>query len=172
MSHISVKKPFAFANRVFNKTERKWTVTERELFAPYHFVLYFKYFLYGQSFELVSDHKPLVWLRTLKNSSPKLARWLMHLEAFNFIVKYKEGHKNCNADALSRLPALQDPKVEANAMELFEMKSGISLEEVREAQFNNSTVSHVMALLDNEEMDWPRIATFRPVYENRSDLFI
>jgi hypothetical protein len=56
---------------------------------------------------------------------------------------------------MSRLPALQDPKVEANAMELFKMKSGILLEEVREAQLNKSTVSHVMALLDNEEMDWP-----------------
>jgi hypothetical protein len=80
----------------------------------------------------------------------------MHLEAFNFIVKYKEGRKNCNADVMSRLPELQDPSVEANAMELFEMKSEVTLEEVREAQLSNPTVSHVMALLDNEGMDWPR----------------
>jgi hypothetical protein len=166
------EKPIAFASRVLNKTERKWTVTERELFALYHFVLYFKHFLYGQPFELISDHRPLVWLRTLKNPSPKLTRWLMHLEAFNFIVKYKEGRKNCNADVMSRLPELQDPSIEANAVELFEMKSGIALEEVREAQLSNPTVRHVMALLDNEGMDWPRTAAFRPFYEKRSDLFI
>jgi hypothetical protein len=67
-----IEKLIAFASGVLNKTEWKWTVTERELFALYHFVLYFKHFLYGQPFELISDHRPLVWLRTLKNPSPKL----------------------------------------------------------------------------------------------------
>jgi dUTPase len=85
------EKPIAFASKVLSKTERRWTVTERELYALYHFVLHFKGFLYGQPFELISDHRPLVWLRTLKNPSPKLTRWLLQLEAFNFTVSYKEG---------------------------------------------------------------------------------
>jgi hypothetical protein len=155
---------------VLSKTERRWTVTERELFALYHFVIYFKQYLYGQPFELISDHRPLLWLRTLKNPNPKLTRWLIQLEAFNFIVKYKEGRKNGNADVMSRLP--EEPEArESNTLELIEMKSGISLNKVREAQQLDPTVRKVKTLLDSKE-DWPRTATLRPFFEKKEELFI
>jgi hypothetical protein len=164
------EKPIAFASKVLSKTERKWTVTERELFALYHFVIHFKQYLYGQPFELISDHKPLVWLRTMKNPSPKLARWLMQLEAFNFTVNYKEGAKNANADVMSRLPEHEEVP-ETNTLEIVDMESGISREEIRKAQEDNPLVERVMSLLDNNGI-WPQTTALRPFYDKKDDLFL
>jgi hypothetical protein len=164
------EKPIAFASKVLSKTERKWTETERELFALDHFVIHFKQYLYGQPFELISDHKPLVWLRTMKNPSPKLARWLMQLEAFNFTVNYKEGAKNANADVMSRLPEHEEVP-ETNTLEIIDMESGISREEIRKAQEDNPLVERVMSLLDNNGI-WPQTTALRPFYDKRDDLFV
>jgi transposase InsO family protein len=103
-----------------------------------------------------------------------LTRWLLQLEAFNFTVSYKEGKQNANADVMSRLPELgtADDAQETNALELVELKMGISLDEIRQAQAEHPTVVTVMTLVDNQEAEWPINAKMRPFYDKREELFI
>ncbi len=129
--------PISFASKVLSKTERNWSVTEREAYAIVWAVGYFRSFLLGHKFKLQSDHKPLVWMRQLVNPSPKIARWILQLEEYDFEIEYREGKRNGNADGMSRLP------IEVNTcMQILE--SCITLNEVREAQQNNTEIAEII----------------------------
>ena len=72
--------PKTFASKVLSKTERNWSVTEREAYAIVWAVNYFRSFPLGNRFKLLSDHKPLCWLRQMQNPQPKIAWWIQQLE--------------------------------------------------------------------------------------------
>ena len=61
------------------KTERNYTVTEKECLA----VKIFWPYIYGREFEAITDHKALKWLLTLKEPKSRLARWSMELFGYN-----------------------------------------------------------------------------------------
>ena len=59
--------PVAFASRSFNKAERNYSTVERELAAIVWGMKYFRPYLYGKPFKVVSDHKPLKWIMNVKD---------------------------------------------------------------------------------------------------------
>jgi len=100
---IGQDRPIAFASRTLNETETKYSTIEKELLAIVWAVKYFRPYLYGTKFTIVTDHKPLIWLFSLKDPSSKLTRWRLKLEEYNFELIHKKGKLNANADALSRI---------------------------------------------------------------------
>lgn len=64
---------------------------------------YYRPYLYGQKFKIVTDHKPLMWLMSFKEPNSKLVRWKLQLLEYDFEVIYKKGSQNIFADALSRV---------------------------------------------------------------------
>lgn len=107
-------KPIAYASRTLSTTETHYSTTEKELLAIVWATKYFRPYLYGQKFTLITDHKPLTWLLSLKEPNAKLIRWRLKLQEFDFDILYKEGKLNTNADALSR--AIIDPNVNDSIM--------------------------------------------------------
>lgn len=59
-------------------------------------------YIYGRSFTIECDQKPLVWLFSLKDPNSRLVKCRLRLEQFDFETKYKKGKENVVADALSR----------------------------------------------------------------------
>lgn len=98
-----IERPIAFGSRTLNKTEINYSTTEKEALAIMWAVDKYKPFLYGNKFLLITDHKPLTFIKSsFKNS--KILRWRLELENFDYEVKYREGKTNVVADALSREP--------------------------------------------------------------------
>lgn len=64
---------------------------------------YYRPYLYGQKFKIVTDHKPLMLLMSFKEPNSKLVRWKLQLLEYDFEVIYKKGSHNIVADALSRV---------------------------------------------------------------------
>lgn len=95
--------PIAYASRTLCTTETKYSVIERELLAIIWSVHHFRPYLYGRRFKLVTDHRPLTWLFSIKDPGSRLARWRLKLEEYDYEIVYKPGKINCNADALSRI---------------------------------------------------------------------
>lgn len=95
--------PIAFASRTLCNAETKYSTIERELLAIVWAVKHFRPYLFGRKFTLITDHRPLTWLFSIKDPGSRLARWRLKLEEYNYKIEHKPGKINKNADALSRI---------------------------------------------------------------------
>ena len=66
----------AYASRVLNKPERKYSVTRKELLAVVTFLHHFRPYLLGKKFTVRTDHGSHTWLKNFQNPEGQLARWL------------------------------------------------------------------------------------------------
>ena len=69
----------------------------------------FHLYLYGRSFTLATDHKPLLSLFGAKKPVPsqasgRIQRWALTLSMYDYTLIHKKSAQHGNADALSRLP--------------------------------------------------------------------
>lgn len=95
--------PVAYASRTLNDSEQNYSTIEKELLGIVWATKYFRPYIFGRKFNLVTDHKPLQWLFSLKEQNSKLLRWRIKLEEYDYNIIYKKGKLNTNADALSRI---------------------------------------------------------------------
>ncbi len=95
--------PIAYASRTLNDSECNYSTIEKECLCLVWATKYFRPYLYGRKFNIITDHKPLQWLFSVKEPTSKLLRWRIRLEEFNYQIIYKKGKLNTNADALSRI---------------------------------------------------------------------
>ena len=96
--------PICYASRTLNNHEINYSTIEKELLAIVWAVKYFRVYIYGRKFVIQSDHKPLIWLNSIKEPNMKLQRWKILLNDYNFDIKYIQGRDNQVADCLSRIP--------------------------------------------------------------------
>lgn len=95
--------PVSFYSRTLNFAERNYSTIEKELLAIVLTTKHFRPYLFGRQFLIETDHKPLVWLFSLKDTNQRLIKWRLRLEEFDFKIQYKKGKENSVADALSRI---------------------------------------------------------------------
>ena len=108
------EKPIAFASSSLAPAEKKYSQLEKEGLAIVFAVKRFHQFVYGRSFTIISDHKPLQSLFNetkgiLSLASARIQRWALTLSAYDYQIKFKAGTENANADLLSRLPLPETP---------------------------------------------------------------
>uniref|UniRef100_A0AAV2K6I4 Gypsy retrotransposon integrase-like protein 1 n=1 Tax=Knipowitschia caucasica TaxID=637954 RepID=A0AAV2K6I4_KNICA len=102
------EKVVAYFSKTFNKAERRYCVTRRELLAIVRAIGHFRYYLCGLPFTVRTDHSALQWLMSFKEPEGQIARWLEELAPYNFKVEYRAGSRHANADAMSRRPCALD----------------------------------------------------------------
>lgn len=90
------------ASKKFGKTQQRYPVIEQEAYAIMYALGKWQHYLLGKRFLLETDHKPLVWLQTKRESMGKLGRWAIRLAEFQFDVRHIKGVQNVGPDALSR----------------------------------------------------------------------
>jgi hypothetical protein len=95
----------AYASRTLNPAEKNYAITELECLAIVWSVKYFRHYLYGSKFTIITDHTALKWLlnSTTENANRRLERWKITLSDYEYEIVYRKGKNHMNADALSRL---------------------------------------------------------------------
>jgi len=92
-----------YASRTLNKGEANYCPTELEALALIWAIRKFRHYVYGQKFKVITDHNALKWLMSGKLNNPKLERWALKLQGYNFEIEHRPGKNHNNVDPLSRL---------------------------------------------------------------------
>ena len=117
-----IEHPVCYASRTLNSAERRYSTIERELLAVVWVVKKYRIYLTGVHFTIVTDHRPLKYLLTIKDPSSRLAKWAMFLMEYSFTIEYKPGRMHTNVDTLSRIKTEEEPNKEVIAMIQHEVK--------------------------------------------------
>ena len=108
-------KPIAFASRFLNSTEERYSVNELELLGIVWSIDYFKYYLNGKNFTVVTDHRALLSIlkehRSNKSYNSRLSRWIDRLLPYNFTIEHMPGAKMGLVDYISRNPFARAKKI-------------------------------------------------------------
>ena len=107
-------RPISFASRFLIAAEKKYSSSELEMLAVVRGAKYFRNYILGRSFTVITDHKALISLlngnkKKNKTLFSRLTRWLDRLIPFDFVIEDKPGAKIGLADYLSRHPS-EPPK--------------------------------------------------------------
>lgn len=98
--------PIEFASVSLTPTQQKYNHIEKKLLAIMFGCERFHYYLYGNNFEIHSDHRPLIGLlkKPLDDTSPRLQRLSLRLLRYRFNLLYVPGKDMKIPDSLSRDP--------------------------------------------------------------------
>ena len=90
-------RPIYYASRKLSKVEKRYSQFEREALAVRWACEKFYLYLYGISFEICTDHKPLVIVLGAKSKPPsvRIERWLLYLQQFQYKLTHMRQRQCC-----------------------------------------------------------------------------
>ena len=96
-------KPIAFASKALTETECQYTNIEREMLAAVFGAERFNTYIYGQSFMIESDHKPLesISRKNLADTPAQLQCMMLCLQGYDLTICYCPGKEMVIPDTLS-----------------------------------------------------------------------
>ena len=95
--------PVVYASRKLLDRERAYSIMEKECLALVWAINKFQCYLYGKPFVLETDHQPLVYMQKTKVANPRIMRWALSLQPYQFRIEAIKGSDNVGADYLSRM---------------------------------------------------------------------
>ena len=93
--------PIRFMSKTLTGAQLNWSTIEKECFAMFFSLTKFASLLLGVPFILRTDHKNLLYLNNA--GSPKVTRWKIELQNYDFRIEHVAGVDNIPADVFSRL---------------------------------------------------------------------
>uniref|UniRef100_K7EZN6 ribonuclease H n=1 Tax=Pelodiscus sinensis TaxID=13735 RepID=K7EZN6_PELSI len=90
--------PILYLSRKLLPREQQYATIEKEALAAKWAIEALRYYLLGGTFTLITDHAPLRWLQTMKETNPRIMRWYLALQPYKFEVCHRPGRAHNNAD--------------------------------------------------------------------------
>ncbi|KAJ3650016.1 hypothetical protein Zmor_021729 [Zophobas morio] len=94
--------PVLYFSRQTTKEEQRYHSYELETLAAVNSLKQFRNYLIGLKFTVITDCNALRTAMTKKDLLPRIGRWWLALQEYDFTVKYRPGAKMAHVDALSR----------------------------------------------------------------------
>ena len=92
----------AYDSRQLKNHEKNYPTHDMELAAVVFALKIWRHHLYGEEFEVYSDHKSLKYIFTRRDLNMRQHKLMEFLEDYDFTLHYHPGKANVVADALSR----------------------------------------------------------------------
>ena len=92
----------SYYSQALTMQQKKWSALEREAFAVVAAVTHYRHFLECIRFAIISDAHSLCYMRTIRDPTSRIARWLLLMQEFDYRVHYRSGSCQKDVDCLSR----------------------------------------------------------------------
>lgn len=132
--------PVSYLSHKMKHAETRYPVHEQELLAVKTALGEWRHYLMGRKFNIITDHRSLIWLQTQPKLSARQARWKDFFCEYDFEIQYAPGKTNVVADALSRRP---DHKLELST--LVTIQGHPLRDEIKQAQQNDATTAKIIS---------------------------
>ena len=113
MALLQNHKPMAFASKALTNAKCHYTNIEREMVTVVIRAERFRTYIYGISFTIKSDHKPLesISQKNLADTQAQLQHMLLHLQGYDYIILYCPSKEMALPDALSHFSPCPGPNI-------------------------------------------------------------
>ena len=140
----------------------------------------FHQYLYGRSFTLVTDHRPLCKILGEKEGIPPLAatliqRWVLLISAYSYSIQHIPGKLNYCADCFSRLRSptgSRDQAEKVHAVVVTPDTSPVLATHIAKASVKDKTIATVITAVQHGQ--WPNKIDkeLSPYYNRRNDMSV
>ena len=100
-------RPVAFFLRILNKSEMNHPPVEKDAYATVESIRYWRHYLPGRHFSLITDQRSVSYMYDVKHSSKikkdKSERWRVELTCYSFDITYCPGKENVAPDTFTRV---------------------------------------------------------------------
>ena len=97
----------AFFSRTLDKSEMNLHPVEKEAYAIVESIRYWRHYLAGRHFSLITDQRSVSYMYDVKHSSKrkndKIERWRVELACYSFNITYRPGKENVAPDTFTRV---------------------------------------------------------------------
>ena len=103
--HDKKEKVVAYGSKKLTETQTRYCTYDREFFGILTAVRTYSHYLRYSHFYVITDHRPLLSLKTIdpkSDATGRRVRWSIELNLYDFEVIYKKGKRHSDADAMSR----------------------------------------------------------------------
>lgn len=128
------ERPVAYFSKKLSDAQKKRTAIYIESLAIREAVRYWRFWLIGRPFTIITDHKPLQYLNLKARTDEELGDLAHELLQLDFQILYRPGSSNSEADYLSRNPVL--PSSSDSEAHIFPSFNFLSLDDIRNLQSN------------------------------------
>ena len=171
------ERPVCYLLRTLSDTERNCAHIEKEGLALVFAIKKLHQCLYGNSFRIFTDHKPLLGLFAEHKPIPSLDAamvqcWALFLAAYK--LEYRAGSLNGNADCLSHLPLgaqEQDVAPSTNRVHMMNLVDGpVTVAAVRSEMRQEPILIRVYDYTMKGWSSYASIETLKPYFSKREEL--
>ena len=168
--------PVYFASKSLTAAQQNYVAIELEALAVSWAVQKFHHYLYGTSFTLQTDQKPLqaILSKSLVEATPRMQRLLLPTIPYDMAVENIKGETNFIADCLSRAPVAKDtiklPILQVNQITAHARCTQDRIDRLQQSTAKDDT----LALLKHTvQHGWPQTITeLHPYWTFREEISI
>lgn len=96
--HEGEEHPVLYLNRQLFPCKMRYSIIEKEALAVNWATEALRYYLLGNPFQCITDHVPLQWIYSMKDTNSRIMRWHISLQPYKFEVLHCPGWAHANAD--------------------------------------------------------------------------
>lgn len=94
--------PIFYYSKRTTETESRYHSFELEMLAIINALRRFRVYLHGIKFKIVTDCQSLKLTLDKKDINPRIARWVLELQEFDYVMEHRGGTKMSHVDCLNR----------------------------------------------------------------------
>lgn len=94
--------PVFYFSKRSSESESKFHSYELETLAIIYALRRFRVYLFGRPFKIITDCNSLKLTLGKKDLNPRIARWALEMQNFDYVVEHRSGKRMIHVDALSR----------------------------------------------------------------------